>query len=659
MAAAVAALLVAGLEWVLLVALDRDVFSSTGQMLVLLPAALGNQLPYALLASVALTAADAGLRTLALRKMRRPDLAVGGVVALLSAPYAMWLADSLFSGARISGVAHRSLWVVGASVVVALAFGAAGWLAVLRVTWRRGSGPLSALLVAGCAATLWASCTLFPDTYRDAHAFLGVWSILLAAMAAREVTAPAAGRLARGGVRGITLAAAALVASSFGGSVLLARDDAYAALVWRETASSRYVTWRWRFLARSRGPSGSGPSMVVKPVLETERTDALRRKRTAGVAPNIVLFNIDGLRRDRVGAHGYQRHPTTPNIDRFAARGVKFLNAYSSHPATPAFNSSLLLGRYLTVLKKEQQPPAFRGEAITRLLDRRGYHSFVKSWFELSRKTTFDPELYAIDTYVPKSTNKSDLETTLEELLPRLEAHLAEADALAAPVFVWLHLLGTHAVPGEAFVPDPAFPFGDTESDHYDSAVAGSDRWLPAIERAIEARRDGGRPTLWILSSDHGTHIGRAISRDLRDPVVRVPLVVVAPGVAPRSEEAPVDVALDLAATVLDFAGVRPPASYDGVSLVPLLLGETSDAMKDRLVPLAYHDARGAVYRGFKVIEDRNALLLYDRDADPGERRNLVGERADLADALIEATEVELARRKEATRAGAPSRSGR
>jgi hypothetical protein len=246
LAAAVAALLVAGLEWLLLVALERDLFSSTGQMLVLLPAAVGNQLPYGLLGSLALTIADAS-RRVAVGRLRRPDLAVGGGVALLSTPCAIWLADSLFSGARISGIAHRPLWVAGASVAVALGFGAAGWLAVMRATRRSGSRALIALLVTACAATLWASRTLFPDTYRDAHAFLGAWSILLAVLAARELTAPAAERLARAPLRAMALAAAALVATSVGGSVLLARDDGYAALVWRETAASRYVTWRWRF----------------------------------------------------------------------------------------------------------------------------------------------------------------------------------------------------------------------------------------------------------------------------------------------------------------------------------------------------------------------------------------------------------------------------
>ncbi len=37
-------------------------------------------------------------------------------------------------------------------------------------------------------------------------------------------------------------------------------------------------------------------------------------------SPNVILIVVDTLRRDHLGVYGYA-HNTSPNIDRFAARG--------------------------------------------------------------------------------------------------------------------------------------------------------------------------------------------------------------------------------------------------------------------------------------------------------------------------------------------------
>ena len=42
--------------------------------------------------------------------------------------------------------------------------------------------------------------------------------------------------------------------------------------------------------------------------------------------PNVVILTIDTLRADHVSAYGYRR-PTTPNLDRLLASGVRFTEA--------------------------------------------------------------------------------------------------------------------------------------------------------------------------------------------------------------------------------------------------------------------------------------------------------------------------------------------
>ena len=61
-------------------------------------------------------------------------------------------------------------------------------------------------------------------------------------------------------------------------------------------------------------------------------------------APNVVLFVMDTLRADRVGAYGYERG-TTPNVDGLAERGALFEQAYSTAPWTWPSTASILTGR--------------------------------------------------------------------------------------------------------------------------------------------------------------------------------------------------------------------------------------------------------------------------------------------------------------------------
>ena len=79
------------------------------------------------------------------------------------------------------------------------------------------------------------------------------------------------------------------------------------------------------------------------------------------------------------------------------------------------------------------------------------------------------------------------------------------------------------------------------------------------------------------LVSDHGEMNGRRALVDkgvyLYPDIVRVPMVIKPPRAMPRKHEtveSPVSL-LDISQTLLDFAGIRPEAKLDGVSLVPYL----------------------------------------------------------------------------------------
>ncbi len=82
---------------------------------------------------------------------------------------------------------------------------------------------------------------------------------------------------------------------------------------------------------------------------------------------------------------------------------------------------------------------------------------------------------------------------------------------------------------------------------------------------------------LIVFISDHGEMNGRRATVDkgvyLYPDIVRVPMIYKPPAVMPRKQatiETPASL-LDLSQTILDFAGIRAEAKFDGISLKPAL----------------------------------------------------------------------------------------
>ncbi len=638
---ACASAIIAGSEWILLLTKSHVPLGGQGTAARMLALTFGNWLLYTLAAVVGFRLLEWGAsclqRYMAARLARLAMSSAAGFVAL---PYALGLGRYTFSGPQARAMAHHSLRVAGTALVVAVVFALVAWLSglLLPKLWQRLAW--AALLAAGVFVVLALSRATMPSEYEPLHRFLAI-----VALAAASLSGATLGRERSSGWQQELLCAGALGALSVVCGVRLARSEDDSWLLWSQSAGSRYLTERWSFAAEEVAEATQGAPLVARPNLETEQTAVWRQHRAQGLAPNIVIFSIDGLLPSRVGAYGYKARPTTPNIDRMARQGVRFTRAFSTYPATKQFNSSLLLGRLVPERGAAQAPESFRELAITRLLDERGYHSMVQSWFEPSRRKSFDPKYFRIDTNIAKSTDKSVLELPMAERMVPVEQHLKEAAAKSEPVFLWMHLLSTHPVAGD-FVPHPRFAWGDSRSERYDSAVAGTDLWLPELEKLMARHADAARATIWIICSDHGVRVDDP-GRDLNGSIVRVPLIVVGPGFEPRTVEGPVETSVDLAASVVDLAGIAPPTSYDGISLVPLLMrGDIGSRLDQRVIPLLRGEEwRGAVQGPFKLLRYKRSYSFFDSRSDPNEEHNLYTEQKPRAQKIWKAAQTELERR--------------
>ncbi len=143
--------------------------------------------------------------------------------------------------------------------------------------------------------------------------------------------------------------------------------------------------------------------------------------------------------------------------------------------------------------------------------------------------------------------------------------------------------------------------------------------------------------TIVFYSADNGWYLGDLGLYDKRfmyEPGLRVPLLVRGPGIKAGSTPAQFVANIDLAPTFLDLAGLPIPDSMQGVSLVPLLRGESPKDWRTSVYYRYYHDPghhNTAAHLGVRTATHKliyywkkDAYEMFDLAKDPTEQRNLL-----------------------------------
>jgi arylsulfatase A-like enzyme len=139
-----------------------------------------------------------------------------------------------------------------------------------------------------------------------------------------------------------------------------------------------------------------------------------------------------------------------------------------------------------------------------------------------------------------------------------------------------------------------------------------------------------------IITADHGEEVREhgsfGHSMTVYQEVLRVPLIIHDPVLnAPGKRVTRMVSTVDIMPTLLDLAGIAPPAKIEGVSLVPFLKGRdlsprpAFSEIKPFFNPLDY--IKALEQGDFKVIENlpSKKIEFYDHRRDPGETENLAG----------------------------------
>jgi arylsulfatase A-like enzyme len=342
--------------------------------------------------------------------------------------------------------------------------------------------------------------------------------------------------------------------------------------------------------------------------------------------PNVLLIVLDTVRADALSCYGYAR-PTTPNLDRLAARGLRFSQARSPATWTLPAHGSLFTGRWPHELSAGMTRPLDDAyPTLAESMMRHGYETagfvanayFCNTWQGVARgfihyaDTPLDLQTVVRSSAIGRKLLKGlglgsrDFERS-QAVFGRKSASTINREFLrwldqreaARPFFVFLNYFDVHDPYLFEWEPDRPFglrPTGPDERrllrdwhliaqrqvtprqiqlarDCYDDCLAALDRELGRLLDALE-QRGLGASTWIVITSDHGEQFGEhdlfEHGNSLHTQVTRVPLLIIPPvgseAGPPRVIASPVSLC-DVPATVLDVIGAGGEDPFPGGSL--------------------------------------------------------------------------------------------
>ncbi len=393
---------------------------------------------------------------------------------------------------------------------------------------------------------------------------------------------------------------------------------------------------------------------------------------------NVLLIGVDTLRADKMSVFGYKK-PNTPNLERLAARGVKFSHCRSQAPWTLPSFSSILTSLY------PSQHGAGRGGhdewtpidpgtvSIAEVLARVGYETqAITANFLVSPTYGLDQGFEAFRNPGGRGWSLESVDIDVPGVVRFLETHRN------TPFLLFWHIMDPHLpyvtgeevrrrfvdaayrgqfrgdppeVPFEVLDPRPGRRWFTHEGpppmpeitdedrafieDYYAAEVAEMDAAVGAVLDALERLKLCER-TIVALVADHGEGLGDHQhyhhGYTLFDDQVHIPLILSVPGGRQGvTIDRPV-AAIDLVPMILGALRLRIPEFMEGVDRL------AADAPVDDPViiecPTYDSSAEKALVLGdLKYLHDPNfrTEAVYDMRLDPLEMTNALAQHPEFA----------------------------
>lgn len=327
----------------------------------------------------------------------------------------------------------------------------------------------------------------------------------------------------------------------------------------------------------------------------------------AGRRPSVLLVVLSSVRRDRLGAYGFDGGRTR-TLDRLAAESVVFEAAVAASSRTLPAHAAIAAARSpgARTGARETVGPLVRENALAEAFHCAGYATaaFVGDP-GLDEHTGLDRGFATWDDILPRGNPNAATRAASHTTL-RARRWLEEHPD--RPVFLFVHYQDPHGpyraprrlgrgIERPTRNPDPLLRVNPDDSgrgglpafqalagvrraseyEHrYLTAIRATDRWLGVLLAAFEHHRpEAGHVVL--VTSDHGVSLGENdhwfdYGHGCTPELASIPLLLRGPGLSHARRDEPVS-HVDILPTLLELAGIAPPPT-DGVALGPVLRGE-------------------------------------------------------------------------------------
>ncbi|MFN7964099.1 MAG: sulfatase [Acidobacteriota bacterium] len=375
-----------------------------------------------------------------------------------------------------------------------------------------------------------------------------------------------------------------------------------------------------------------GPSESTKPTVAEAPHDSNR--------PNVVIFMVDTLRADAVTWGGTTR-PTTPKLESWAKHGAIFDQATTPAGWTRSAVASLFTGMYPAAHGVQDQAHVLPSSLLTlaEVFGANGYNTqaFVSN-FAIAPQFGTDQGFQNFRFF----DRRRDVSMRIDPKIGYVPIFFMDPEVKAyfqsppvEPFFAYVHTTDPH----QPYRPPVEYLlWGQQNRDRYDGEVRFSDDFIAGW---IETLRSSGKleNTIVVFTADHGEefkeHGGQGHGHTVFEEIVRIPLVIVGPGVKAARHSEQVSL-LDLGPTLLQLAGLTAPTEFgtQGRSFASLLSGggnpkEWNDAYHELIYPtkgiaFAYRDQS---WKLVSIAQDsygrKEQSLLFDLATDPTEQNDL------------------------------------
>lgn len=396
----------------------------------------------------------------------------------------------------------------------------------------------------------------------------------------------------------------------------------------------------------------------------------------AAEKPNIIYIFTDQQTASAMSCAG-NRDLHTPNMDRLAAAGMLFNNAYCTSPLSGPSRGAMFTGHYPDAVGLSVNgaplPDSLKTQTLGTLVKNAGYDCAYGGKWHVP-ETDIPDKQFGFDQ-IYKHNDDGLAEACVNYLMREHEKPFFLVASFDNPHNICEYARSQNLPYGEVNTPDlrdcPGLPANFARSP-YDADVIENERaanfnvyptteytpedWrmyrytyyrlVEKIDREIGKIVDAiDRQNLWkntvvIFSSDHGDGIGAHQWNQksaLYEEVVNIPFIVTLPGKKNAGRVMPqlISNGVDFFASVCDWTGATPPRSTAGTSFRKIAEeGNPKSAHQEYVITETRFD--GSKTRGWVVRSQRYKYVLYDKGRyreqlfdmqnDRGEMRNLAME---------------------------------